>query len=204
MPGMDGWAVLKKLKADSDLKDIPVVMVSMVGDKGMSYALGAVDTIQKPVDRSRLKALVARYSQSGGKSALIVEDDPAARASMKKSLESMKWRVKEAENGAIGIEKATGEQFGVILLDLMMPVMDGFEFLQRLRQGDSPSAKSPVVVVTAMDLDAKDRARLMENVEEVVSKTDQDISEVMNEVRKSLTAAGLEQADDSDAEVAHD
>jgi len=202
MPGMDGWTVLKKLKADPDLKDIPVVMVSMVGDKTMSYALGAVDTMQKPVDRSRLKALVARYSQSKEKSALIVEDDPAARASMKKSLESMKWRVDEAENGAIGLEKVAGEQFELILLDLMMPVMDGFEFLQRLRQGDSPSAKSPVVVVTAMDLDAKDRARLMENVEEVVSKTDQDISEVMNEVRKSLTAAGLEQAEGSDAGVA--
>jgi CheY-like chemotaxis protein len=204
MPGMDGWTVLKKLKADPDLKDIPVVMVSMVGDKGTSYALGAVDTMQKPVDRSRLKTLVARYSQSKDKSALIVEDDPAARASMKKSLESMKWRVEEAENGAIGIEKAAGEQFGLILLDLMMPVMDGFEFLQRLRQGDSPSAKSPVVVVTAKDLNAKDRVRLMENVEEVVSKTDQDINQVMNEVRKSLTAAGLDQAEDSDAGVAQD
>jgi CheY-like chemotaxis protein len=179
-------------------------MVSMVGDKTMSYALGAVDTMQKPVDRSRLKALVARYSRSGDKSALIVEDDPAARASMKKSLESMKWHVEEAENGAVGLEKIAGEHFGLILLDLMMPVMDGFEFLQRLRQGDSPSAKSPVVVVTAMDLGAKDRARLMENVEEVVSKTDQDISEVMNEVRKSLTAAGLDQAEDSDVGVTQD
>ena len=204
MPGMDGWAVLRKLKADPDLKDIPVVMVSMVGDKAMSYALGAVDTMQKPVDRSRLKALVARYSQSKDKSALIVEDDPAARASMKKSLESMKWRVEEAENGAIGLEKVAGEHFGLILLDLMMPVIDGFEFLQRLRQGDSPSAKSPVVVVTAMDLNAKDRVRLMENVEEVVSKTDQDINQVMNEVRKSLTAAGLDQAEDSDVGVTQD
>jgi signal transduction histidine kinase/CheY-like chemotaxis protein len=204
MPGMDGWAVLRKLKADPDLKDIPVVMVSMVGDKAMSYALGAVDTMQKPVDRSSLKALVARYSQSKDKSALIVEDDPAARASMKKSLESMKWRVEEAENGAIGLEKIAGKHFGLILLDLMMPVMDGFEFLQRLRQGDSPSAESPVVVVTAMDLDAKDRARLMKNVEEVVSKTDQGINEVMNEVRKSLTAAGLDQADDSDVGVTQD
>jgi PAS domain S-box-containing protein len=201
MPGMDGWAVLKKLKADPDLKDIPVVMVSMVGDKATSYALGAVDTMQKPVDRSRLKALVARYSQSGEKSALIVEDDPAARASMKKSLESMKWRVDEAENGAIGLEKATGGHFGLILLDLMMPVMDGFEFLQRLRQGDSPSAKSPVVVVTAKDLDAGDRARLMENVEEVVSKTGRDIEEIMVEIRETLAAAGLERAGGSEAEA---
>jgi len=198
MPGMDGWAVLKKLKSDPDLKDIPVVMVSIVGDKAMSYALGAVEMIQKPVDRSRLKAIVARYSQSGDKSALIVEDDPAARASMKKSLESMKWRVEEAENGAIGLEKTAGEHFGLILLDLMMPVMDGFEFLQQLRQGDSPSAESPVVVVTAMDLDAKDRARLMENVEDVVSKTGRGIDEIMVEIRETLAAAGLDQAGESD------
>ncbi len=77
-----------------------------------------------------------------------------------------------------------------------MPVMDGFEFLQRLRQGDSPSAKSPVVVVTAKDLDAKDRARLMENVEEVVSKTGRDIEEIMVAIRETLAATGLEQAGD--------
>jgi CheY-like chemotaxis protein len=198
MPGMDGWTVLKKLKADPDLKDIPVVMISMVGDKAMGYALGAVDTMQKPVDRPRLRALAARFSQSGKKSALIVEDDPAARATMKKSLESMKWRVEEAENGAIGLEKTTSEQFGLILLDLMMPVMDGFEFLQRLRQGDSPSAKSPVIVVTAKDLDAGDRARLMESVEEVVSKTGRGIEEIMVEIRETLTATGLDQAGDGD------
>ena len=129
---------------------------------------------------------------------LIVEDDPAARAPMKKFLESAKWRVEEAENGAVGLEKTAGEHFGLILLDLMMPVMDGFEFLQRLRQGDSPSAKSPVVVVTAKDLDAKDRARLMENVEEVVSKTGRDIEEIMVEIRETLAAAGLDQAGDDD------
>jgi len=76
--------------------------------------------------------------------------------------------------------------------------MDGFEFLQRLRQGDSPSAKSPVVVVTAMDLDANDRARLMESVEEVVSKTGRDIEQLMVEIREALAATGLEQASDGD------
>jgi len=79
-----------------------------------------------------------------------------------------------------------------------MPVMDGFEFLQRLRQGDSPSAKSPVVVVTAKDLDAKDRAQLMENVEDVVSKTGRGIEEIMVEIRETLAAAGLDQAGESD------
>ena len=78
-----------------------------------------------------------------------------------------------------------------------MPEMDGFEFLQRLRRGDSPSANSPVVV-TAKDLDAGDRARLLGNVEEVVSKTGRDIEEIMVEIRKSLAAAGLDKAGDSD------
>ena len=191
MPGMDGWTVLKKLKSSHALKDIPVVTVSFVGDRALSYSLGAVEALQKPVDRASLRHLIERYAQIPDKSALIVEDDPAARAVIKKFLESEKWQVEEAPNGAEGLQKASEARFGLILLDLMMPVMDGFEFLQQLRQGTSPSAAAPVVVVTAMDLSAEDRARLMENVERVVSKTSRDISEVMNDVQNTLATVGF-------------
>jgi PAS domain S-box-containing protein len=195
MPEMDGWAVLKTLKADPDLKDIPVIMISIVGDKAMSYALGAVEALQKPIDRKYLQALVARYAQSFGKSALIVEDDPPSRSIIKKFLESENWRVEEAENGAEGLDKTSNAHFDLILLDLMMPVMDGFEFLQRLRRSDSSSAKSPVVVITAKDLTADDRDRLLENVEEVILKTGSDIGKVMDDVRRSLVAAGYKGRD---------
>lgn len=194
MPEMDGWAVLKKLKADPYLRDIPVVMISIVGDKAMSYALGAVEALQKPIDRESLRALIARHAQSLGKSVLIVEDDPPARSIIKKFLESENWRVEEAENGALGLEKTSNAHFDLILLDLMMPVMDGFEFLQRLRRSDSSSAKSPVVVITAKDLTADDRDRLSENVEDVVLKTGRDIGDVIDDVRRSLAAAGYKGA----------
>jgi PAS domain S-box-containing protein len=186
MPGMDGWSVLKKLKADRDLKDIPVVMVSMVGDKAMSYALGAVETLQKPVDRSRLHALVSQYSHVANKSALVVDDDPAVRSTVKRFLESEKWRVEEAENGAIGLDKLATSVFDVILLDLMMPVMDGFEFLLQLRGREDGAAATPVIVVTAKDLDSNDRAKLQDNVGHVIQKSGKSLDEVLIAVREAL------------------
>jgi PAS domain S-box-containing protein len=199
MPRMDGWATLRQLKANPDLKHIPVVMVSIVGDKTMSYALGAVEALQKPVNRKRLDAVVARYAQSPVKTALVVEDDPAARSIVKRYLESANWHVEEAQNGAVAADKTSTKSFGLILLDLMMPVMDGFEFLQQLRQGNGPSAKSPVVVVTAKDLTAEDRERLLQSVEHVVSKSGRDIEEVITDVRKSLTTIGVETTSDGNA-----
>lgn len=186
MPGMDGWAVLRTLKSDEALRNIPVLMVSMIGDRGMSYELGAVDALQKPVDRNKLRKFVETYAYNKDKNVLIVEDDPSARSNLKSVLEKEKWRVTEAENGAIGLENAQSTEYQLILLDLMMPVMDGFEFLQSLRSSDSASSRSPVVVITAKDLDAADRARLSGSVDQVVAKSGQSIESIMAEVRSAL------------------
>ncbi|SHI38196.1 PAS domain S-box-containing protein [Shimia gijangensis] len=186
MPGMDGWAVLRSLKSDEALRDIPVLMVSMIGDRGMSYELGAVDALQKPVDRNKLRKFVETYAHSKNKNVLIVEDDPAARSNLKSILEKEKWRVTEAENGAVGLEKAQSTEYQLILLDLMMPVMDGFEFLQSVRSPDCRSSRSPVVVITAKDLDATDRAKLSGSVDQVVAKSGQSIESIMAEVRSAL------------------
>ena len=150
MPGMDGWTVLRKLKADNNLKDIPVVMISMVGDKAMSYSLGAVESLQKPVDRGRLSALVKKYALSGQKTALVVEDDPAARETMVRTLQGDGWEVDEAENGKIALEKTEREEFKLILLDLMMPVMDGLEATRRLRDREATTGqRTTIVAMTA-------------------------------------------------------
>jgi len=182
MPGMDGWTVLRRLKADDALKDIPVVMISMVGDKAMSYSLGAVESLQKPVDRNKLSALIRKFASGEVKNALVVEDDPAARATMVRTLQGENWAVEEAENGKIALEKTVEQQFSIILLDLMMPVMDGFEFLERLRSSEHPSAESPVIIVTAMELQARDLERLRSNVHDVIQKTGGDIEDVLEEV----------------------
>ncbi|MEH6834604.1 response regulator [Falsihalocynthiibacter arcticus] len=186
MPGMDGWTVLRKIKADKNLKDIPVLMVSMIGDRGMSYELGAVDSIQKPIDRKKLRGFVEKYAQGKNNSVLIVEDDPAARANIRSSLEKADWSVTEAENGAIGLEAVENKKFDLVLLDLMMPVMDGFEFLHKLRDSNSPSAGTPVIVITAKDLDAKDRARLTGNVDEIIAKSGRSIVQIIEEVKVAL------------------
>jgi PAS domain S-box-containing protein len=189
MPGMDGWTVLRKIKADQNLRDIPVLMVSMIGDRGMTYELGAVDAIQKPVDRAKLRGFVEKYAKRKTNSVLVVEDDPAARARAKSFMEKEKWNVTEAENGAVGLEAIADKKFDLILLDLMMPVMDGFEFLQKLRASDSPSSKTPIVVVSAKDLDSQDRARLAGSVDDIVSKSGRSIEQIMEEVKAALGGA---------------
>ena len=182
MPGMDGWTVLRRLKADDRLKNIPVVMISMVGDKAMSYSLGAVESLQKPVDRKKLSILIKKFASGEVKTALVVEDDAAARATMVRTLQGEDWQVEEAENGKVALEKTVGKNFSIILLDLMMPVMDGFEFLERLRSSDHPSADSPVVIVTAKELQAEDLQRLRSNVHDVIQKTGDNIENVVDEV----------------------
>ncbi len=182
MPGMDGWTVLRRLKADNKLKNIPVVMISMVGNKAMSYSLGAVESLQKPVDRGKLSGLVKKYASSGPKTALVVEDDPAARETMVRTLQVDGWEVDEAENGKIALEKSEQSEFKLILLDLMMPVMDGFEFLERLRSSDHPSANTPIIIVTAMELNTEDRERLQTSVSDVVQKSGGDVEGVLEDL----------------------
>ncbi len=182
MPGMDGWTVLRKLKADNNLKDIPVVMISMVGDKAMSYSLGAVESLQKPVDRGKLSGLVKKYASKGQKTALVVEDDPAARETMVRTLQGDGWKVDEAENGKIALGKTEKHEFELVLLDLMMPVMDGFEFLERLRSSEHPSANCPIIIVTAMELNTEDHKRLQTSVSDVVQKSGGDVEGVLEEI----------------------
>jgi DNA-binding response OmpR family regulator len=160
MPGMDGWAVLRALKSDLALCDIPVIMISMMDDKEMGHTLGAADFLPKPIDRDRLLATLRRYRRPGvGNAVLVVEDDKDIRDMMRRALEMDGWKVAEAENGRVALTRVEASRPDLILLDLMMPEMDGFEFVEALRRKDAWSG-IPVVVVTAKDLSATDRARL--------------------------------------------
>ena len=181
MPGMDGWSVLNQLKDDENLRDIPVVMVSMVGDKNMVKALGAVDHLSKPVSRDKLKELVLRYATKG--KALVVEDDKAARDVAVRALQSAGWSAVEAENGADGLERfdESDGKLDLILLDIMMPVMDGFEFVQKLR-AKSNGRSVPIVVLTAKDLSKNERAELSGNVTEIFMKDETNVEELLQEI----------------------
>ena len=135
MPGMDGWAVLTELKADPALSEIPVIMLTIMDEKQMGYALGAADYLTKPIDWDRLVAILQRYDCARPPCPLlVVEDDPVMRDMLRRRLEKEDWTVIEAENGRVALERMTERQPELILLDLMMPEMDGFQFLDEIRK----------------------------------------------------------------------
>jgi len=170
LPRIDGWSVITSLKADPALAAIPVIFLTMLDQKVLGYSLGAADFLVKPVDRAVLLRTIARHCLEGSKkSALVVEDDPATRDLMRRSLESEGWKVSEGTNGVEGLACVEKEKPGFILLDLMMPVMDGFEFLERLRAREEWRS-IPVLVCTAKDLNNQDRERLAGAVTQVIQK----------------------------------
>ncbi|HEY7925646.1 MAG TPA: response regulator, partial [Vicinamibacteria bacterium] len=130
MPGMDGWMVLRALKADPLTAPIPVVMVSMLDDRDIGHALGASDYLTKPFDRQKLVAALRRYRRDGTqRPVLVVEDDAPTREVIKRALERDGWAVSEADNGRRGLQSVARHVPDLIVLDLMMPEMDGFEFV---------------------------------------------------------------------------
>ena len=192
MPGMDGWAVLQSLKADPDLCDTPVIMLTMVNDQNMGYALGATEYLTKPVDRARLTAVLERHRchDPGGPSCrvLVVEDDDDTRELMRELLLKAGWTVDLAVNGREGLARVGQNRPALILLDLMMPEMDGFDFAVNLRKR-SDWRDIPVVVVTAKDLTDDDRLRLNGYVEKVIQKTALSGEALMDEVRQLVEAS---------------
>ena len=187
MPDMDGWSVLKALKSDRQLAGIPVVMVSIVDERQRGYAFGAVDYLVKPVDRERLGAALRAACAKGPGEILVVDDDEATRAGIRRGLEADGWHVEEAANGREALEKLRGRRFDAIALDLLMPVMDGFEFLVALRQDDA-SKEIPVVVLTAMDLSREDHARLRGEVERIIFKNGHTAEKLLDEVVQTLAS----------------
>jgi signal transduction histidine kinase/DNA-binding response OmpR family regulator len=183
MPEMDGWSVLAKLKADPELADIPVVMLTMVDDQQMGYALGANDYMTKPIDRERLATLLRRYRCADPPcSLLLVEDDEDTRVMMRRMLEREGWLVEEAENGRVALEKAAQKAPELVLLDLLMPEMDGFQFIDTFRR-DARWKEVPVIVVTAKELELEEKRRLAVKVDAILQKGAFSRAELLQQVR---------------------
>jgi CheY-like chemotaxis protein len=192
MPGMDGWTVLTGLKGDPDLADIPVIMLTIVDDKRMGYALGAADYLTKPIDWERLTAILRQYPCTHPPCpVLVVEDDAAMRDILRRVLEKAGWAVTEATNGREALECVAANRPELILLDLTMPEMDGFTFVEELRQQEAWRS-IPVVVVTAKDLTPDDCQRLTGSVEQILQKGAYSREELLREVRDLVaTHVGL-------------
>lgn len=191
MPRMDGWEVLRTLKADPELHNIPVIMLSMIDDRTRGYSLGAVDYLTKPVNRELLQKTLSRYYCTDGNCpVLLVEDDVETREIMAHALEKSGWKVFEASNGQEALDMMADVQPQLILLDLMMPVMDGFGFLAEMRA--QPEWQDiPVIVITAKDLTAADRTRLSGCVEEVLDKNAYSREQLLKQIREAVAACNI-------------
>jgi signal transduction histidine kinase/CheY-like chemotaxis protein len=182
MPDLDGWSVLKTLKDDLELRDIPVVLVTIMGDRDMGFALGAADYITKPLDREMLLAAVNRHARSAeGAQILVVDDDWKSRDMLRRTLAKEGWTVAEASNGREAISLLERSRPALVLLDLMMPEMDGFEVLERMRR-DEGWRDIPVVVVTAKDLTRAEVEQLNGHVVKILQKGAYQRSELLTEI----------------------
>ena len=186
MPGLDGWAVLTALKADPVVADIPVIMLTIVDDKNLGYALGAADYLTKPIERDRLLTVLRAHRRDHP--VLVVDDDATLRQLLRRMLEPEGYTVVEAENGRVALERLRGVTPSVVLLDLMMPEMDGFEFVAEFRRHDAWRA-IPIVVVTARDLSREDRERLNGYVEKILQKGTHGREQLLAEVRDLVAAS---------------
>jgi signal transduction histidine kinase/CheY-like chemotaxis protein len=170
MPDLDGWSVLAALRQDSELAEVPVIMVTILDEQRRGAALGAAGYLTKPIDRESLHRLVARFrAPAPPTEVLLVEDDADQRQRVRSWLDGGQWTVQEAENGRAALDKLRDGKPDLILLDLMMPEMDGFEVVAAL-QKEPLWREIPVIVITARDLDAADRARLSSGVQSVLVK----------------------------------
>jgi CheY-like chemotaxis protein len=172
MPQMDGWAVLSAMKEDAALAEIPVIMVTIVDNQSIGFSLGAADYLIKPINRDRLVRALEKCCPRGAlRHVLIVEDDAATSELMGRALRGIDCTVTQAENGRVGLERLNEALPDAILLDLMMPEMDGFEFITRVRA--EPSwRRIPVIVVTAKTHTAEDLARLNGQVQHLMHKSE--------------------------------
>ncbi|HJS87198.1 MAG TPA: response regulator [Acetobacteraceae bacterium] len=186
MPHVDGWSVLHAIRSDPELADTPVVMVSVVNEQSLGYALGATDYLVKPIEWDRLKAIMDRYRHASQQAdVLVVDDDVDARARLRVMLERDGWSVAEASHGREALERVAAGVPALILLDLMMPVMNGCEFLAALR-GRPEWRDVPVIVLTAKDVTASERERLERQADQVLIKGTISLGELAQDLRAVL------------------
>jgi len=186
MEGADGWEILHRLKRDPHLARIPVILLSILDNHGDPRGFLAEEVFTKPVDVDRLASAILRHAAAGrAQSALIVDDSSEAREILRKQLQSLGWTIHEAADGAEALERCEAVHPGVVVLDLMMPNVDGFEFLSRLRNTESGRA-TPVIVVTAMELDSTQRQRLKQQAAAIVDKASLRGNELISQVLAAL------------------
>src|SRR5262249_10973460 len=170
MPDIDGWTVLAALRGDPELADIPTVIATFVDEQRHGMTLGAIGYLTKPIDREKLVDLIAKYrAPSGPTRVLLVEDDAMQRERIRSWLGPQTWLLIEAENGRVALDRLRECIADVIILDLMMPEMGGFQLVAEMQKHPVWN-QIPIIVVTARDLTVEDHARLNSGIEMVLRK----------------------------------
>ena len=178
MPRMDGWAVMTALKSDPELAATPVIIVTMLDDRGVAVSLGAAEFLTKPVDRARLAVTLRRHVYGDGV-VLVVDDEQDSRRLARRHLEKLGWEVEEARDGAVALDwLAQHPRPAMILLDLLMPGMNGFAFLGEIAKRPD-LLDIPIVILTAMPLGVAERELLAGRTREVIAKGADDLAEVL-------------------------
>jgi signal transduction histidine kinase/DNA-binding response OmpR family regulator len=188
LPGMDGWEVLTQLKADPRTVPIPVIVVSMLDERGRGFALGAAEYLVKPVGKEQLLAAVYRAAAMPERKHTVVaiDDDPLAIELARASLEPAGWTVFGAATGREGLALIREQQPSVVLLDLLMPGMDGFEVVEALR-ADPGTRSIPVVILTSKSMTRQDKERLQGRITYVARKAEFDLSGLAGLLRWAST-----------------
>ena len=192
---VDGWAFLSRLKQMPDLRRVPVVIVSIVADRSKGIALGAAAVMQKPISRQELyESLVelglCPVSQGAALKVLVVDDDPKAVELIAMRIPSLGSAVLRAFGGREAIEIARRELPDLIVLDLMMPEVSGFDVVATLNEHPD-TARIPILVVTAKRITGEDRAKLGGNVTSIMEKAGFDVDRFMGEVRRAMSGRRL-------------
>jgi len=183
MPGMDGWSVLQAIRGDAELKDTRVVIVSMLDERPLGMALGADDYLTKPLRREQLLACIQRLVPVRDGYILIVEDDESLRELLQRTLIEEGWSVRIAGTGRAALDMIEQSRPGLILLDLKIPEIDGFDVIASIRSRPE-FVRVPITVMTALDLSRDDWERLTGRVEQVIQKGLYSRNRLMREVRR--------------------
>jgi signal transduction histidine kinase/CheY-like chemotaxis protein len=191
MPDLDGWSVLGALRQDVELAEIPVIMVTILDEQRRAVALGAAGYLTKPIERERLRRLVGRFrSPKSPTRVLLVEDDDVQRERVRSWLQGQEWTVREAANGREALACLKENKPHVMLLDLMMPELDGFAVVAAVQK--EPSWRDiPVIVITARELDPRDRERLNSGVQSVLIKEMFKPAELVERIRRLTQVKSL-------------
>ena len=191
MPDIDGWTVYKKLKSTPILSEIPVIIITIGDYQKMAKDFGVVDFLSKPINWKMLSSMLVKYKTTmENKHILVVDDDKTTRIILRKMLEKDGWRVAEAEHGKEAIQYIDNDKPELILLDLLMPVMDGFELLNILKDNNL-YRDIPVIVITSKDLTEEDYAFLTENVDRVIQKGKYTRKELILRINEAIKESNL-------------